>query len=59
MMLVTMTDNELLRIKLIQDIYDKRLTDVEAAGLLKLSPRQVYRLVKRFIKLGAAYQRIS
>lgn len=53
-MLLTMTDSELLRIKLIQDICDKRLTGVEAARLLKLSPRQVYRLVKRFIELGAA-----
>ncbi|PSU36502.1 ISNCY family transposase [Photobacterium lutimaris] len=49
-----MTDNELLRIKLIQDICDKRITGVEAARLLKLSPRQVYRLVKRFVELGAA-----
>ncbi|WP_249199233.1 helix-turn-helix domain-containing protein [Photobacterium sp. GJ3] len=46
-MLLTMTDSELLRIKLIQDICDKRLTGVEAARLLKLSPRQVYRLAKR------------
>ncbi|MDO6707008.1 helix-turn-helix domain-containing protein [Photobacterium sp. 1_MG-2023] len=53
-MLLTMTDSELLRIKLIQDICDKRLTGVEAARLLKLSPRQVYRLVKRFIELGAS-----
>ncbi|WP_311568408.1 hypothetical protein [Photobacterium arenosum] len=53
-MLLTMTDSELLRIKLIQDICDKRLTGVKAARLrlLKLSPRQVYRLVKRFIELG-------
>ncbi|HIF9159693.1 TPA: helix-turn-helix domain-containing protein [Photobacterium damselae] len=51
-MLLTMTDNELLRIKVIQDICDKRLTGVEAAHLLNLSPRQVYRLVKRFIEFG-------
>ncbi|MGR5150167.1 ISNCY family transposase [Photobacterium alginatilyticum] len=49
-----MTDNELQRIKLIQDICDKRITGVEAARLLKLSPRQVYRLVKRFAEFGAA-----
>ncbi|ARR51820.1 helix-turn-helix domain-containing protein (plasmid) [Photobacterium damselae subsp. damselae] len=53
-MLLTMTDNELLRIKVIQDICDKRLTGVEAARLLNLSPRQVYRLVKRFIEFGAS-----
>ncbi|MEI8595641.1 helix-turn-helix domain-containing protein [Photobacterium sp. Hal280] len=45
---------ELLRIKLIQDISDKRITGVEVARLLKLSPRQVYRLIKRFAELGAA-----
>lgn len=33
-MLLTMTDNELLRIKVIQDICDERLTGVEAAHLL-------------------------
>ncbi|EPG0369343.1 ISNCY family transposase [Photobacterium damselae] len=49
-----MTDNELLQIKVIQDICDKRLTGVEAAHLLNLSPRQVYRLVKRFIEFGAS-----
>ncbi|WP_231569011.1 helix-turn-helix domain-containing protein [Photobacterium gaetbulicola] len=48
-----MTDNELQRIKLVQDICDKRITGVDAARLLKLSPRQVYRLVKRFIEFGA------
>ena len=53
-MLLTMTDNELRRIKLIQDVCSKRVTGVEAARLLKLSSRQVYRLVKRFIEFGAA-----
>ncbi|PSU45423.1 ISNCY family transposase [Photobacterium frigidiphilum] len=48
-----MTDNELLRIKLIQDICDKRITGVEAARILSLSSRQIYRLVKRFIALGS------
>lgn len=48
-MLLTMTDDELLRIKLVQDICDKRLTGVEAART-----RQVQRLVTRFRQLGAA-----
>ncbi|WP_240513868.1 helix-turn-helix domain-containing protein [Photobacterium damselae] len=30
------------------------MTGVEAAHLLNLSPRQVYRLVKRFIEFGAS-----
>ncbi|MGF1684836.1 ISNCY family transposase, partial [Photobacterium minamisatsumaniensis] len=49
-----MTDNELMRIKLVQDICDKRITGVEAARLLKLSTRQVYRLARRFTELGSA-----
>ncbi|PSV44055.1 helix-turn-helix domain-containing protein [Photobacterium indicum] len=53
-MLLTMTDDELLRIKLIQDICDKRITGVEAARILSLSSRQIYRLVKRFITLGSS-----
>nr|WP_231855084.1 helix-turn-helix domain-containing protein [Photobacterium profundum] len=48
-----MTDDEQLRIKLIQDICDKRITGVEAARILRLSSRQVYRLVKRFMMLGS------
>ncbi|WP_428473742.1 hypothetical protein [Photobacterium indicum] len=41
-MLLTMTDDELLRIKLIQDICDKRITGVEAARILSLSSRQIF-----------------
>nr|WP_261396726.1 helix-turn-helix domain-containing protein [Photobacterium rosenbergii] len=48
-----MTDNELQRIKLIQGICE-RITGVDVACLLKLSPRQFYRRVKRFIEFGAA-----
>ena len=53
-MLLTMTDDELLRIKLVQDICDKRITGVEAARILSLSTRQVYRLVKRFTEFGSS-----
>lgn len=47
-MLLTMIDTELQRIKLIQDICDKRITGVEAARILSLSTRQVYHLSARY-----------
>lgn len=53
-MLLTMTDDELLRIKLIQDICEKRITGVDAARILSLSSRQVYRLAKRFMEFGSS-----
>ncbi|MEZ8742997.1 ISNCY family transposase [Photobacterium swingsii] len=49
-----MTDNELQRIKVIQDICDKRITGVEAARLLRLSTRQIHRLIKRFTEFGSS-----
>ncbi len=52
-MLLTMTENELSRIKVIQDVCDKQITGVEAAHRLNLSCRQVSRLVKRFTQFGA------
>ncbi|WP_268875326.1 ISNCY family transposase [Photobacterium aquimaris] len=48
-----MTENELSRIKFIQDVCDKQITGVEAACRLNLSCRQVSRLVKRFTQFGA------
>ncbi|MBY3787746.1 ISNCY family transposase [Photobacterium carnosum] len=48
-----MTENELNRIKVIQDVCDKQITGVEAARRLNLSCRQVSRLVKRFTQFGA------
>jgi len=41
-------------IKLIQDICDKRIAGVEAARILSLSARQVYRMVKRFVAFGSS-----
>lgn len=51
-MLLTMTDIELQRITLIQDICNKQMTGVQVARILNLSARQVYRLVKRYLELG-------
>ena len=53
-MLLTMTENELSRIKIIQDVCDNQITGVEAARRLNLSCRQVSRLVKRFTQFGAS-----
>jgi maltooligosyltrehalose synthase len=44
-MLVTMNEKDILRLNAIRDICDKRITGVEAARILRLSSRQVYRLV--------------
>ena len=53
MMLLTMTDNEIYKINTIKNVIDKRISGVDAAALLNLSPRQVYRLSKQYLKNGA------
>ena len=50
---VTMSMNEIKRLNIMQQIEDKRLTGAEAAIHLKLSVRQVRRLVARFREKGA------
>ena len=44
-MLVTMTDKELYRLGIIQRVFDRALLQRDAADILKLSVRQVQRLV--------------
>ena len=53
MMLLTMTDNEIYKINTIKNVIDKRISGVDAAALLNLSSRQVYRLTKRYLQHGA------
>ncbi len=53
MMLLTMTDNEIYKINTIKNVIDKRISGVDAAALLHLSTRQVYRLTKRYLKHGS------
>ena len=53
MMLLTMTDIEIYRINTIKNVIDKRISGVDAAALLNLSPRQVYLLTKQYLKHGA------
>ncbi len=45
-MLVTMTDKELYRLGIIQRVFDRALLQRDAADILKLSVRQVQRLVR-------------
>ncbi|SGZ13425.1 Riorf46 protein, partial [Moritella viscosa] len=51
-MLLTMTDIEIYRINTIKNVIDKRISGVDAAALLNLSTRQVYRLTKQYLKHG-------
>lgn len=52
MMLLTMTDNEIYKINTIKNVIDKLISGVEAAALLNICPRQVYRLKKSYLKHG-------
>lgn len=53
-MLVTMSDKELSRINIIQAVCEKRLRRRDAATRLKLTERQIQRLVNRYRELGIA-----
>ncbi len=53
-MLVAMSDQELTRFKVIQDVCDHRIRRCDAADILGLSERQVQRLMNRFRKFGAS-----
>ncbi|NQZ40229.1 helix-turn-helix domain-containing protein [Moritella sp.] len=37
---------------IIKNVIDKRISGIDAAALLNLSPRQVYRLTKQYLKHG-------
>ena len=52
-MLVTMSQKELDRIPVLQQLYVKRLTQSRAAKLLNISVRQVQRLLDRYHSDGA------
>ena len=51
--LLTMTEKELKRIKVIEQVIQKRLTQKQASEELKLSLRQIKRLTTRLRNLGA------
>lgn len=52
-MLVTMSDKDLSRYKVINDVCERRLRRVDAAEILNLSERQVQRLMNRLRESGA------
>ena len=43
-MLITMSDKEIQRLAVLQDVRDHRITQVRAAEILNLSTRQITRL---------------
>ncbi|WP_347361448.1 helix-turn-helix domain-containing protein, partial [Vibrio vulnificus] len=51
-MLITMSDKELNRLKILQDVLGRRLRQCDAAKLLNLTPRQVRRQLKRIEQSG-------
>lgn len=53
-MLVTMSQKELNRIPVLQQVCDKLMIQAAAAKLLKLSVRQLQRILVRYLADGAA-----
>lgn len=53
-MLVTMSQKELNRIPVLQQVCDKLLTQSAAAKLLNISVRQLQRVLARYLSYGAA-----
>ena len=51
-MLLTMSAKELSKLEIIQHVCDKRIRQIDAAQALKLSRRQIQRLVNRFREFG-------
>ena len=53
-MLVSMSDKELKRLSVLQEICDQRITQSQAAQLLHLSERQIRRLLQKYKAQGAS-----
>ena len=51
-MLITMSDKEIQRLAVLQDVRDQRITQVRAAEILSLSTRQITRLLHKFSQDG-------
>ena len=49
-----MSDKEIQRLAVLQDVRDQRITQVRAAELLNLSTRQITRLLQKFNQGGLA-----
>ena len=55
-MLVSMSDKELKRLSVLQEICDQRITQSQAAQLLHISERQIRRLLQKYKAQGKGYQ---
>lgn len=53
-MLISMNDLEINRFKVLQDVIDKRLKQVDAAKQLNLSTRQIHRLLYKLSHFGVS-----
>jgi DNA-binding transcriptional regulator LsrR (DeoR family) len=51
-MLVSMSDKELKRLSVLQEICDQRITQSQAAQLLHISERQIRRLLQKYKAQG-------
>ncbi len=51
-MLVSMSDKELKRLSVLQEICDQRITQSHAAQLLHISERQIRRLLQKYKAQG-------
>jgi hypothetical protein len=54
MTVIAMSGKELDRMQVLQDLCTKRITASEAAGLMRLTRRQVFRLARRYRVEGGA-----
>ena len=52
MTVIAMSGKELDRMQVLQDLRAKRITASEAAGLMRLTRRQVFRLARRYREDG-------
>ena len=53
-MLITMSDKEIQRLAVLQDVRDHRITQVRAAEILNLSTRQITRLLQKLNQAGVS-----
>ena len=53
-MLITMSNKEIQRLAVLQDVRDHRITQVRAAEILNLSTRQIARLVQKLNQDGVS-----
>ena len=53
-MLITMSDKEIQRLAVLQDVRDQRITQVRGAEILNLSTRQITRLLQKLNQDGVS-----